>query len=135
MKTKTEKGAIKQAKPRENGVRPKINEVLPKSNGIHPKTNGVHIKTNGLHSKTNGNHLKTKNKPVDFTENTLADSALLKTLTKVKNGDFSLRLPEGQSGTQGAIYEVLNEIIDLNERMVFEFEKVGTSIGKQGKLT
>src|SRR4029077_8126324 len=33
------------------------------------------------------------------------------------------------------ICDALNEIIEMNEKMVFEFEKVGNSIGKQGKLT
>ncbi|MES2567806.1 MAG: HAMP domain-containing protein [Bacteroidota bacterium] len=65
----------------------------------------------------------------------LSESEFLKLLIKVKNGNFSTRLPAGQTGIKGAINDTLNEIIDLNERMVFEFEKVGTSIGKQGKLT
>ncbi|MBC7695355.1 MAG: HAMP domain-containing protein [Burkholderiales bacterium] len=34
-----------------------------------------------------------------------------------------------------SICEAVNDIIDLNERMVFEFKKVGNTIGKQGKLT
>jgi HAMP domain-containing protein/signal transduction histidine kinase/DNA-binding response OmpR family regulator len=138
MKTKTEKTAAKPAKSRESGVMAKVNEVLPRTNGLHAKTNGVHAKTNGVH-RTNGAHHKKNGHPKiqssEFSMNILTDAELLKVLTRVKNGDFSLRLPVAQSGTQGAIYQALNEIIDLNQRMVFEFEKVGTSIGKQGKLT
>jgi len=65
----------------------------------------------------------------------LADSEFFSTLLKVRNGDFSVRMPVDQIGLKGKIYDTLNEIIELNEKMVVEFEKVGYSIGKQGKLT
>ncbi|NUY80452.1 HAMP domain-containing protein [Flavobacterium sp. MAH-1] len=65
----------------------------------------------------------------------LTDAEFLKILQKVKNGNFSQRFPTDQDGITRSIYDTLNEIIDLNERMVFEFQKVGKSIGKQGKLT
>ncbi|HEY0090982.1 MAG TPA: hypothetical protein VGB43_00725, partial [Flavobacterium sp.] len=65
----------------------------------------------------------------------LTDSEFLKILLKVKNGNFSQRFPTDQNGIKRSICDTLNEIIDLNERMVFEFQKVGKSIGKQGKLT
>ncbi|MEO5644803.1 MAG: HAMP domain-containing protein [Bacteroidia bacterium] len=68
-------------------------------------------------------------------ETALTEVDLFKVLLRVKNGDFSVRLPDDQVGMTGKICDTLNEIIELNERMVFEFEKVGTSIGKQGKLT
>jgi HAMP domain-containing protein/signal transduction histidine kinase/CheY-like chemotaxis protein len=65
----------------------------------------------------------------------LTDAEFLKILLKVKNGNFSQRFPTDQNGIKRSICDALNEIIDLNERMVFEFQKVGKSIGKQGKLT
>ena len=73
--------------------------------------------------------------PVQESETILTDSELLKILLQVRNGNFSVRLPFDQVGIKGKICETLNEIIELNERMVFQFEKVGKSIGKQGKLT
>ncbi|MDQ3110268.1 MAG: HAMP domain-containing protein, partial [Bacteroidota bacterium] len=73
--------------------------------------------------------------PVVIQETALTEADLFKVLLRVKNGDFSVRLPDDQVGMTGKICDTLNEIIELNERMVFEFEKVGTSIGKQGKLT
>ncbi|MEL1253423.1 HAMP domain-containing protein [Flavobacterium sp. DGU38] len=79
--------------------------------------------------------LKTKTKKTDSEESILNDAEFLKILLKVKNGNFSQRFPTDQNGTKRSICETLNEIIDLNERMVFEFQKVGKSIGKQGKLT
>ena len=67
-------------------------------------------------------------------EGVLTDAEFLKILLKVKNGNFSQRFPTDQNGLKRSICDTLNEIIDLNERMVFEFQKVGKSIGKQGKL-
>jgi HAMP domain-containing protein/signal transduction histidine kinase/CheY-like chemotaxis protein len=87
-------------------------------NGIYPKLPGAN--GNGMHNPTGG---------------VITDAELLKILLKVKNGNFSLRLPSDQVGIKKSICDTLNDIIDLNERMVFEFEKVGKSIGKQGKLT
>ncbi|MDB5228186.1 MAG: response regulator, partial [Bacteroidota bacterium] len=95
---------------------------------------GVPIKASRIQVEKNGQH---KSNGVDhgIGESVMADAEFLKILLKVKNGDFTLRLPSDQSGTKKSIYDTMNEIIDLNERMVFEFQKVGKSIGKQGKLT
>src|ERR1044071_1655922 len=60
---------------------------------------------------------------------------LLRVLTAVKNGDFSVRMPFDQVGISGKISDTLNEIIGLNEKMTNEFIKAGQIIGKQGKLT
>ncbi|HEX8270565.1 MAG TPA: HAMP domain-containing protein [Flavobacterium sp.] len=68
-------------------------------------------------------------------ESVLTDTEFLKILLKIKNGNFTQRFPTDQNGIKRSICDTLNEIIDLNERMVFEFQKVGKSIGKQGKLT
>ncbi|HXC04175.1 MAG TPA: HAMP domain-containing protein, partial [Bacteroidia bacterium] len=65
----------------------------------------------------------------------LSDTELFRILLQVRNGNFSVRLPADQVGLKGKICDTLNEIIELNEGMVVEFEKVGNSIGKQGKLT
>jgi HAMP domain-containing protein/signal transduction histidine kinase/CheY-like chemotaxis protein len=65
----------------------------------------------------------------------VTDHELYNTLLNVRNGNFAVRLPVDQVGIKGKICDALNEIIEMNEKMVFEFEKVGNSIGKQGKLT
>src|ERR1700739_3297561 len=88
--------------------------VKMKANGTHPKTNGVdskHPKPNGVHSDDHLLHL--------YEEPTLTDSELLKILVQVRSGNFSVRLPSGQSGMKRSICETLNDIIELNERMVF----------------
>jgi HAMP domain-containing protein/signal transduction histidine kinase/CheY-like chemotaxis protein len=87
------------------------------------------LKANGK-IKLNGKSLHKHNE-----QSVLTEAELFKILLKVRNGNFTVRLPDDQTGMTGKICDTLNEIIELNERMVFEFEKVGNSIGKQGKLT
>ncbi len=65
---------------------------------------------------------------------TLDAKQLLRVLTSFKKGDFSPRLPVEQTGLAGKIYDTLNQIIELNEGMVNEFERLGTVVGKEGKI-
>ncbi|HEY9800301.1 MAG TPA: HAMP domain-containing protein [Leptolyngbyaceae cyanobacterium] len=60
---------------------------------------------------------------------------LLKTLTAVKKGDFSARMPLDQTGLAGKIADTLNEIIDQNERMAAELKRISNVVGKDGKIT
>ncbi len=60
---------------------------------------------------------------------------LLRVLTAVKKGDFSVRMPVDSSGTAGKVCDVLNDIIELNEKMAKEFERISTVVGKEGKIT
>ncbi|BBD61214.1 GAF sensor hybrid histidine kinase [Nostoc sp. HK-01] len=60
---------------------------------------------------------------------------LLKTLTAVKKGDFSVRMSVDQTGLAGKIADTLNDIIDQNERMALELQRIGNVVGKEGKIT
>src|SRR4051812_47313621 len=72
----------------------------------------------------------------DFSgEKISGEKTLLEVLAKVRNGDFTVRMPQDEIGGFGVICSTLNEIIDLNERMTFEFTKAANTIGKQGNLT
>ena len=44
-------------------------------------------------------------------------------------------MPVEQTGMAGKIADTLNEIIELNEKMVNEFERIGPVVGKEGKIT
>ncbi|HEY4112079.1 HAMP domain-containing protein [Puia sp.] len=68
-------------------------------------------------------------------EEHLDDKELLRILLQVRNGNFTVRMPIGEVGVKGRIYDTLNEIISLNEEMMREFTRAGNTIGKQGKLT
>ncbi|MGZ5467025.1 MAG: HAMP domain-containing protein, partial [Thermoanaerobaculia bacterium] len=66
--------------------------------------------------------------PKDF------ERLLLRALTSMKKGDFSVRMPVEFTGVQGKIADTLNDILDLNERTASEIERISTVVGKEGKL-
>ncbi|MFD2163552.1 HAMP domain-containing protein [Paradesertivirga mongoliensis] len=60
---------------------------------------------------------------------------LLKILSQVKNGKLNLRVPVTQAGLGGKICEVINDIIDINERLVNEICTAEKTIGQRGNLS
>ena len=58
---------------------------------------------------------------------------LLRALRAVREGDFSARLPADWTGIGGKIADTFNDIVATNERLATELERVGQSVGKQGK--
>ncbi|HSF32192.1 MAG TPA: HAMP domain-containing protein, partial [Candidatus Tectomicrobia bacterium] len=66
---------------------------------------------------------------------TLDTKELLKTLTAVKKGDFSVCLPVEQTGVVGKIYDTLNDIFDLLRDGTKESVRIGIVVGKEGRMT
>ncbi|QDL11507.1 hybrid sensor histidine kinase/response regulator [Brasilonema octagenarum UFV-E1] len=60
---------------------------------------------------------------------------LLKTLVAVKKGDFSARMPIDQTGMAGKIADTLNDIIEQNERLTTELQRISHVVGKDGKIS
>jgi methyl-accepting chemotaxis protein len=60
---------------------------------------------------------------------------LLRVLSLVKNGKLDVRMPVTQAGINGRICEVLNDIIDMNERLVAQISEAEVTIGKRGNLS
>ncbi|WP_254508092.1 HAMP domain-containing protein [Anatilimnocola floriformis] len=60
---------------------------------------------------------------------------LLNAMSALKRGDFSVRLPHNWTGAAGKVADAFNEVIELNERMARELERMGRVVGKEGKLT
>jgi HAMP domain-containing protein/signal transduction histidine kinase/CheY-like chemotaxis protein len=60
---------------------------------------------------------------------------LLKTLIAFKKGNFSVRMPVDQIGVAGKIADTLNDILELNQKMVSEFDRISRAVGKDGKIT
>ncbi|MBW4622500.1 MAG: HAMP domain-containing protein [Cyanosarcina radialis HA8281-LM2] len=67
-------------------------------------------------------------------DDTLDAKQLLQTLTAVKKGDFSVRMPIDRIGLAGKISDTLNDIIETNERMALELERVSAVVGKEGRI-
>src|SRR6266487_4011419 len=72
------------------------------------------------HSQSNGNELD--------------NGQLLAALMAFKRGDFSARLPEDWTGVPGKIADTFNAVIEANERMTRELERIGRVVGKEGQI-
>jgi HAMP domain-containing protein/CheY-like chemotaxis protein/signal transduction histidine kinase len=59
---------------------------------------------------------------------------LLRTLTAMKKGDFKVRMPVEFTGTHGKIADTLNDIIEQNERICHDVQRMSSVVGKEGKL-
>jgi methyl-accepting chemotaxis protein len=62
-------------------------------------------------------------------------SQLFEVLNAFEKGDFSIRMPIDKTGLAGKVADKLNDIIERNQRMVQEFERISTVVGKEGKST
>ncbi len=60
---------------------------------------------------------------------------LLVALTALKKGDFSVRLPIEWEGVNGKIADTFNEVIELNDKMARELDRLSRMVGKEGKIT
>ena len=73
-------------------------------------------------------------KPAPDTAQAANVRQLLAALKAFRRGDFSVRLPHDLSGVEGELADVFNEVVELNDRMTREFERLGEVVGKQGKI-
>ncbi|MCR5876135.1 HAMP domain-containing protein [Phenylobacterium sp. J426] len=60
---------------------------------------------------------------------------LLAALRAFRRGDFSVRMPRGLTGVAGELAEAFNDVVELNDRMTREFERLGDTVGRQGKIS
>ncbi|HET6880468.1 MAG TPA: HAMP domain-containing protein, partial [Pirellulales bacterium] len=60
---------------------------------------------------------------------------LLAALTALKKGDFRVRLPADLTGLDGKIADTFNEVLELNQRMANELERLSRVVGKEGRLS
>ncbi len=60
---------------------------------------------------------------------------LLVALTALKKGDFSVRLPIEWEGVSGKIADTFNEVIELNDKMAKELDRLSRMVGKEGRIT
>jgi len=58
---------------------------------------------------------------------------LLTALRKMRDGDFSVRLPNEWTGLEGKVADTFNEIVSANEQMARELKRLGQVVGKRGR--
>ena len=66
---------------------------------------------------------------------TLDLAELLTVLSAVRKGDFSVRMRVARTGLAGKVADTLNEIVELNQDMAHELDRVSIAVGKEGRIT
>src|SRR5437879_9194886 len=64
----------------------------------------------------------------------LDDQKLLEVLTALRKGNFAPRLPTKWTGIAGKIADAVNEVMETNQRMAKEVERLARVVGKEGKI-
>jgi HAMP domain-containing protein/signal transduction histidine kinase/DNA-binding response OmpR family regulator len=59
---------------------------------------------------------------------------MLRVLTAVKRGDFSVRMPMTSTGSAGKVSTAINDIIESNQRLERELRRLSKHVGKEGQV-
>ena len=78
---------------------------------------------------SNGRPKPVKRQSSDY----LDPDQLISVLEAVRRGDFSRRF-KGARGQTGQIYDALNDIIEKNERLTSELNRISEVVGKEGRI-
>src|SRR5712671_6675790 len=62
-------------------------------------------------------------------------TVILGALNALKRGDASVRLPLDWPGALGRVADVFNDVVDRNERMAQELDRLSRVVGSEGKLS
>src|SRR5437868_2594379 len=96
--------------------------------------NTKRIARNGEAGPRNGNGKRKAPAKTRAPAESLDRRQLLIALTALKKGDFSVRLPLDWEGLDGKISDTFNEVLDLNDKVAKELERVARVVGKEGKI-
>src|SRR6266478_2485349 len=61
-------------------------------------------------------------------------TVILGALNALKRGDASVRLPADWPGSLGRVADVFNDVVERNERMAQELDRLSRVVGSEGKL-
>jgi hypothetical protein len=59
---------------------------------------------------------------------------ILMALRAFRRGDFSVRLPLQLEGVDADIAEAFNDVVEMNEQLAQEFERLSRVVGKDGRI-
>ncbi|MHB1422095.1 MAG: HAMP domain-containing protein [Gemmataceae bacterium] len=65
---------------------------------------------------------------------TIDTTVLLSALTALKKGDFTTRLPGDWTGVAGKVADTFNEVVELNQCMARELDRLSRVVGKEGRI-
>jgi HAMP domain-containing protein/CheY-like chemotaxis protein/signal transduction histidine kinase len=60
---------------------------------------------------------------------------LANALSSLRRGDFSVRMAPGLKGVDGEIAEEFNALVEINQRLVLELDRISQNVGKQGQIS
>ena len=60
---------------------------------------------------------------------------LLTALSALKKGKRGVRLPDEWVGLAGKVADAFNDVVELNEKMAGEIERLSRVVGKEGRLS
>src|SRR6516165_9345011 len=66
------------------------------------------------------------------TNGSIDTTSLLHALAALEKGDFSVRLPMEWTGVTGKVADTFNRVVELNQRMATELERISRVVGKEG---
>ena len=66
---------------------------------------------------------------------TVDAAALLDVLARIREGDFTARMPRDWTGVAGKVADGLNDVIVANQTLEAELVRVSDVVGKQGRLS
>src|SRR5579864_7109282 len=70
--------------------------------------------------------------PAARTHDVRAQRRLLNALRAVARGNFAVRLPADDPSIDGDIAAAFNDVVELNQRVVKEFERLAVGVGRDG---
>ncbi len=73
--------------------------------------------------------------PAVASAETVDATALLHVLAKIREGDFTARMPLDWTGVAGKVADGLNDVIVANQTLEAELVRVSDVVGKQGRLS
>jgi HAMP domain-containing protein/signal transduction histidine kinase/CheY-like chemotaxis protein len=80
-------------------------------------------------------HTSPESTPPEALTDGLDRKDLLAVLTAFRRGDFTVRLPEHMVGIDGKIADAFNAVVELNDRMASELDRMSRVVGKEGKIS
>ncbi|MBW3542104.1 MAG: hypothetical protein KY476_17680, partial [Planctomycetes bacterium] len=75
----------------------------------------------------------TSTKPTSTEGHSTNGRALLEGLRRLKRGDFTARLSEGETGLDGELAEAFNDVAVLLDDSAGDLERISRAVGKQGE--
>jgi methyl-accepting chemotaxis protein len=69
------------------------------------------------------------------TSTPLDQEELLETLKAFKRGDFSVRMKSKRRGINREIANTVNDLIELNQQLTKDLQRVSKNVGKEGKIS